>query len=262
MSSSSSLSAARRRRAGGATGNANASRPNPQQATQQASQSTGPAVNPFILIQQHDFKIARIENAIKELMFFKQSIEDTPVTETKQTKKPQNVTSKHTTPTPPAPIEIDEISKMVMDKIDESYDFQVFFNNLEALSAEVTEYRNMVNSQQVYMNALSLTLLKIVDKLNIDLNEVTNVEKKEGESSESQGGVELTISEKIHNAADDDTQSEDNNFEPITFPSKSVTFGEENTVANNGPSYDPNDLSEYTKINEENEDGLAIEPVD
>jgi hypothetical protein len=120
----------------------------------------------------------------------------------------------------------------------------------------------MVNSQQVYMNALSLTLLKIVDKLNIDLNEVTNVEKKEGESSKTQGGVELTISEKIHNAADEDTQSEDNNFEPITFPSKSVIFGEENTVANNGPSYDPNDLSEYTKINEDNEDGLAIEPVD
>jgi hypothetical protein len=261
MSSSSSLSAARRRRAGGATGNVNASRPNPQQATQQASQSTGQAVNPFILIQQHDFKIARIENAIKELMFFKQSIEDTPVTELKQNKKAQNVTSKQEVPTP-APIEIDEISKMVMDKIDESYDFQVFFNNLEALSAEVTEYRNMVNSQQVYMNALSLTLLKIVDKLNIDLNEVTNVEKKEGESSKTQGGVELTISEKIHNAADEDTQSEDNNFEPITFPSKSVIFGEENTVANNGPSYDPNDLSEYTKINEDNEDGLAIEPVD
>jgi len=164
MSSSSSIAAARRRRAGGAGGPTPQSRPVQQQQPTTSSSSTAP-VNPLTVLQQHDIKINKLEQIIQKII--SKDIDSSSL---------KTGSSSSSTPTD---INIDEISDLIMAKVEQQLDLKAFYDNDERLMTEIEGLKGIIQSQQLVINGFNNTLYTIVDKLNITapvLDETNNNE--------------------------------------------------------------------------------------
>ncbi len=181
MSSSSSIAAARRRRAGGAGGPAP---PTPSQAS--SPQAPPTPVNPLVLLQQHHVKINVMEKMIHEISL-KQSALNVSSTNSTGSIAPQ---SQSQTPNPD--LNINELSDLIMNKVEGQLDLKAFYENDERLMNEIEELKTIVQSQQMVINGLNTTLYTIIEKLNISpLHDETNVDEMNKEFVDAETGDDM-----------------------------------------------------------------------
>ena len=159
MSSSSSIAAARRRRAGGAGGPT--PQGNPVQQQQQQQQQTPPTsnapINPFIILQQHQVKINKLEQIIQEIVS-KETGRD--ITSSPNGKESYSSST-------PSDVNINELSDLIMSRVESQLDLKAFYENDERLMNEIEGLKGIIQSQQVVINGFNSTLYTMLDKLNI-----------------------------------------------------------------------------------------------
>jgi hypothetical protein len=159
MSASSSIAAARRRRAGGAGG------PTPQNNTvqqqQQQQQQTPPPsnapINPFIILQQHHIKINKLEQIIQDIVSKETGRDITNSPSAKESSSPST----------PSDVNINELSDLIMSRVESQLDLKTFYENDERLMHEIEGLKGIIQSQQVVINGFNSTLYTMLDKLNI-----------------------------------------------------------------------------------------------
>lgn len=161
MSSSSSIAAARRRRAGGAGGPTPQS--NPVQPQQQTPTPSNAPINPFTILQQHHIKINKLEQIIKGIVS-KETGHDI-------TSRPSAKTSSSSTP---SDVNINELSDLIMSRVEEQLDLKAFYENDERLMNEIEGLKGIIQSQQMVINGFNNTLYTMLDKLNISAPDTTD----------------------------------------------------------------------------------------
>ena len=161
MSSSSSIAAARRRRAGGAGGPTPQS--NPVQPQQQTPPPSNAPINPFTILQQHHIKINKLEQIIKGIVS-KETGHDI-------TSRPSAKTSSSSTP---SDVNINELSDLIMSRVEEQLDLKAFYENDERLMNEIEGLKGIIQSQQMVINGFNNTLYTMLDKLNISAPDTTD----------------------------------------------------------------------------------------
>ena len=166
MSSSSSLAAARRRRVGSQTSvPSQQSKPYPHQSPQQQvkpqnndnNNPTSPTninelPHPLILLRQHNAKINSIEDALRKLISQQQPLSDNG--ETNPTSLRQQ-------------FDLTELSDMIMSRVESTMDFKALYENDERLVTEIENLRKIVESQQITINSLNITLHYIIQNLGL-----------------------------------------------------------------------------------------------
>ena len=183
MSSSSSIAAARRRRAGGAGGPAP---PTPSHASSPQAPST--PINPLVLLQQHHIKINVMEKMIHEISL-KQSTLNVSSTNSNSSTAPQPP-SQSQSPNPD--LNINELTDLIMNKVEGQLDLKAFYENDERLMTEIEELKTIVQSQQMVINGLNTTLYTIIEKLNITpLHDKTGVDEMTKEFVDAETGDEI-----------------------------------------------------------------------
>lgn len=175
MSSSSSIAAARRRRAGGAGGPTPQSKPAQQQSAPTPTPSNAP-INPFTILQQHHVKINKLEQIIQEIVSKETGRDMTSSHTTKES------TSSITSASSAQPdININELSDLIMSRVESQLDLKAFYENDERLMNEIEGLKGIIQSQQIVINGFNNTLYTILDKLNIsapyssDIVDTTNI---------------------------------------------------------------------------------------
>lgn len=164
MSSSSSIAAARRRRAGGTSGptppQTSTSQNRTTEATSQSQTPTG-LINPLVLLQQHHVKITVLEQMINDISL-KQSALNVASTDNSNSIE---------TKIPPTNFNINELSDLIINKVEEQLELKVFYENDEKLMNEIEGLKEIIQSQQMVINGLNNTLYTILGKLNISSND-------------------------------------------------------------------------------------------
>jgi hypothetical protein len=155
MSSSSSIAAARRRRAGGAGGPT--PQGNPVQQQQQTPPPSNAPINPFIILQQHQVKINKLEQIIQEIVS-KETGRD--ITSSPNGKESSSSST-------PSDVNINELSDLIMSRVESQLDLKAFYENDERLMNEIEGLKGIIQSQQVVINGFNSTLYTMLDKLNI-----------------------------------------------------------------------------------------------
>ena len=252
MSSSSSLAAARRRRAGGV--NQPPGRgpipptpgrgPPPQQQNNSVTETQSIPPNPLMILQQHHVKINMLDSLVNKLMSEKEFNRENNNVETFNNTNEINQTQ--------FKFDLNEVTNVIMSKIEEQFDFKVFYDNDEKLGSEIENLNRVVLEQQTTLNSLNKLLYLMISNLKLEVND----EKinSETESQEDDNNVELIVGD-----SDDLKES----IEP-TFP-KTVKI---DLDANEKEEFNPidedqeDDGSKYEAGTEFTEDGLAIPPVD
>lgn len=233
MSSSSSIAAARRRRAGGA-GGPTPSTPSQNGASSHASSPQAPStpVNPLVLLQQHHIKINVMEKMIHEISL-KQSALNVSSTNSSGSIAPQSQSqSKLQSPNPD--LNINELTDLIMNKVEGQLDLKAFYENDERLMTEIEELKTIVQSQQMVINGLNTTLYTIIDKLNISplqdkpsVDEMTR-EFVDAETSDDMIGTfpkSVIINEANNTIKEFIADSMEKNLEVTEYDSKSsITF--------------------------------------
>ena len=153
MSSSSSLAAARRRRVGGAPGPNVPNNSSTKQSNNSSKVSQNKQTNPFILLQKHDIEIFALKQAIKDM---KNNSVNAPLN------VPVQETNNNTN------INIDELSNIVTNNIQNTLDLNAFVENDQQLFTNIEELRSLINSQQLLINELNNTLYYIINNLNLN----------------------------------------------------------------------------------------------
>lgn len=160
MSSSSSLAAARRRRVGSQTPLPSQQSKSPSQQQQQQSSLSNPPTPPvqnilpppLILLQQHNAKINSIEDALRKLISQQQPLSGNG--ETNPTSLRQQ-------------FDLTELSDMIMSRVESTMDFKALYENDERLVTEIENLRKIVESQQITINSLNITLHYIIQNLGL-----------------------------------------------------------------------------------------------
>ena len=159
MSSSSSIAAARRRRAGGAGG------PTPQGNTVQPQTPPTPnaPINPFTILQQHHIKINKLEQIIQEIVSKETGRDITSIPSAKESSSSM-----------PSDVNINELSDLIMSRVEEQLDLKTFYENDERLMNEIEGLKGIIQSQQLVINGFNNTLYTMLDKLNISAPDTTD----------------------------------------------------------------------------------------
>ena len=146
MSSSSSIAAARRRRAGGPPGptppgsNSNSIRPSQNNTPNRQPEPPAGPVNPLVLLQQHHIKITMMEQVLKDLVS-KQELSKNDVSKNAQVSAPVNApvaANRQMTEQPtPSQLNINELSDLIMSRMEAQLDLKAFYDNDEKLMNEI-----------------------------------------------------------------------------------------------------------------------------
>ena len=184
MSSSSSIAAARRRRAGGAGGPTPQSKPTQQQSAPTPTPSNAP-INPFTILQQHHVKINKLEQIIQEIV-------------SKETGR--DMTSSHTTKesassiTPASSaqpdININELSDLIMSRVESQLDLKAFYENDERLMNEIEGLKGIIQSQQIVINGFNNTLYTMLDKLHISVPDSVEIDQQSVSSANEEVSID------------------------------------------------------------------------
>ena len=170
MSSSSSIAAARRRRAGGAGG------PTPQSnpVQQQTPPPSNAPINPFTILQQHHIKINKLEQIIQEIVSKEtgRDITNRPI-------------AKESSPSTPSDMNINELSDLIISRVEEQLDLKAFYENDERLMNEIEGLKGIIQSQQMVINGFNNTLYTMLEKLNISAPDTTDTSNTDEETNSS-----------------------------------------------------------------------------
>jgi hypothetical protein len=213
MSSSSSIAAARRRRAGGPPGptppGSNSSRPSQNNPpTSQQEPPSGP-LNPLMILQQHHIKINTIEKLVTDLASKQEFITRDITT------KIDNTTQALTTQTqmPSSQLDINELSDLVMSKVEGQMDLKAFYDNDSKLMEELEELKKTVQSQQLVINGMNTTLFTLITRLdtytaNKEAEEKAKKEAEEKAKKEAEEKAKKEAEEKAKKAAEEKAKKE------------------------------------------------------
>ena len=239
MSSSSSIAAARRRRAGGPPGptppGSNANRP-PQNNTpnRQPEPPAGP-INPLMLLQQHHIKITMMEQVLKDLVS-KQELSKNDVSKNAQVSAPAMAANRQMTEQSlPSQLNINELSDLIMSRMEAQLDLKAFYDNDEKLMNEIEELKAVVQSQQLVINSLNTAVFSLISKLNVSVpTNVINSDVDADATSDVDASVDAEV-DGVFKSEVDTNSSEDLNSTNVmetltpTFP-KSVMINETNNT--------------------------------
>ena len=200
MSSSSSIAAARRRRAGGPPGptppGSNSNRP-PQNNTpnRQPEPPAGP-INPLILLQQHHIKITMMEQVLKDLVS-KQELSKNDVSKnaqvSAQVNPPSMAANRQMTEQPtPSQLNINELSDLIMSRMEAQLDLKAFYENDEKLMTEIEELKSVVQSQQMVINSLNTAVFSLISKLNVSIptNIVSELDADDADAADGNATID------------------------------------------------------------------------
>ena len=174
MSSSSSIAAARRRRAGGPPGpqppGSTSNRPS-QNNVNNTPESPASPINPLMLLQQHHAKITSIDQVLQDIVKNQDVLNNDILTINTKITTPDvngiNSSENMIMSTANSQINVDEISDLVMSRVEGQLDLKAFYDNDEKLMNEIESLKTVVQSQQLVINGLSTTLHSILTKLDI-----------------------------------------------------------------------------------------------
>lgn len=184
MSSSSSIAAARRRRAGGAGGPTPQSKPAQQQSAPTPTPSNAP-INPFTILQQHHVKINKLEQIIQELVSKETGRDMTSSHTTKES------TSSITSASSAQPdININELSDLIMSRVEEQLDLKAFYENDERLMNEIEGLKGIIQSQQIVINGFNNTLYTMLDKLHISVPDSVEIDQQSVSSANEEASID------------------------------------------------------------------------
>lgn len=234
MSSSSSIAAARRRRAGGPPGptppGSNANRP-PQNNTpnRQPEPPAGP-VNPLVLLQQHHIKITMMEQVLKDLVS-KQELSKNDASKNAQVSAPAITANRQMTEqSTPSQLNINELSDLIMSRMEAQLDLKAFYDNDEKLLNEIEELKSVVQSQQMVINSLNSAVFSLISKLNVSVPNVINsdVDADDNVTSDVDASVDAEVDGVFKSEVDTNSSNVRETLTP-TFP-KSVMINETNNT--------------------------------
>ena len=184
MSSSSSIAAARRRRAGGAGGPTPQSKPAQQQSAPTPTPSNAP-INPFTILQQHHVKINKLEQIIQELVSKETGRDMTSSHTTKES------TSSITSASSAQPdININELSDLIMSRVESQLDLKAFYENDERLMNEIEGLKGIIQSQQIVINGFNNTLYTMLDKLHISVPDSVEIDQQSVSSANEEVSID------------------------------------------------------------------------
>ena len=245
MSSSSSIAAARRRRAGGPPG------PTPPGSTSRPSQNNTPnrqpeppagPINPLVLLQQHHIKITMMEQVLKDLVS-KQELSKNDVSKnaqvSTQVNAPVMAANRQMTEQPtPSQLNINELSDLIMSRMEAQLDFKAFYENDEKLMNEIEELKTVVQSQQMVINSLNSAVFSLITKLNVSVptNIMSELDTTSADNDESVDAANANADDEVGSVFKSEVDaSQDLNTSNVregltpTFP-KSVMINETNNT--------------------------------
>ena len=242
MSSSSSIAAARRRRAGGPPGptppGSNSSRPSPNNTPNRQPEPPAGPINPLMLLQQHHIKITMMEQVLKDLVS-KQELSKNDVSKNAQVNA-QSMAANHQMTEQPTPsqLNINELSDLIMSRMEAQLDLKAFYENDEKLMNEIEELKAVVQSQQMVINSLNTAVFSLISKLNVSVP--TNVINSDADADTTSDDADHDASvdaevDGVFKSEVDTNSSEDLNSTNVretltpTF-SKSVMINETNNT--------------------------------
>ena len=184
MSSSSSIAAARRRRAGGAGGPTPQSKPTQQQSAPTPTPSNAP-INPFTIRQQHHVKINKLEQIIQELVSKETGRDMTSSHTTKE-----SVSSITSASSAQPDININELSDLIMSRVESQLDLKAFYENDERLMNEIEGLKGIIQSQQIVINGFNNTLYTMLDKLHISVPDSVEIDRQSVSSANEEVSID------------------------------------------------------------------------
>ena len=266
MSSSSSLAAARRRRVGSQTvasapqsgrgPTPGRGMPPPQLTKESVPDNSRMPPNPLMILQQHHIKINMLDEQIKQIL----NNQNISTLNSSPTLSPENISNDNLEENVivQQKINLDEITELLMVRIEDQLDLKVFYDNDQKLAEQVDELNKIIIQQQTTMNNLNKLLYFIIHNLKLDFQEEsTGTEEKEILDEENsllaENSVNVIIGEHIENDSDELMITQQPTF------TKAVRIDLE---SNEVTSFDSETESNYEPGTEFTEDGLAIPPVD
>lgn len=231
MSSSSSIAAARRRRAGGPPGptppGSNSSRPSQNNTPNRQPEPPAGPVNPLVLLQQHHIKITMMEQVLKDLVS-KQELSKNDVSKNAQVNAPAMAANRQMTEQSlPSQLNINELSDLIMSRMEAQLDFKAFYENDEKLMTEIEELKAVVQSQQMVINSLNAAVFSLISKLNVSVP--TNVVSELDADATSDIDADDAEVDGVFKAEVDTNSSNIRENLTPTFP-KSVMINETNNT--------------------------------
>ena len=138
-----------------------------------------------MLLQQHHAKITSIDQVLQDIVKNKDVLNNDII----------SINTKITTPvvnginssenmimsTANSQINVDEISDLVMSRVEGQLDLKAFYDNDEKLINEIESLKTVVQSKQLVINGLSTTLHSILTKLDLIMNSTEEKAKREAE---------------------------------------------------------------------------------
>ena len=213
MSSSSSIAAARRRRAGGPPGpqppSSTSNRPS-QNNSDNTPQSQASPINPLMLLQQHHAKITSIDQVLQDIVKNQDVLNNDILTINTKITTPVvngiNSSENMIMSTANSQINVDEISDLVMSRVEGQLDLKAFYDNDEKLMNEIESLKTVVQSQQLVINGLSTTLHSILTKLDLIMS---STEEKANVEAAAKAKREANEKAKVEAAAKAKSEAEE-----------------------------------------------------
>lgn len=236
MSSSSSIAAARRRRAGGPPGptppGSNSSRPSPNNTPNRQPEPPAGPINPLMLLQQHHIKITMMEQVLKDLVS-KQELSKNDVSKnaqvSAQVNPPSMAANRQMTEQPtPSQLNINELSDLIMSRMEAQLDLKAFYENDEKLMTEIEELKAVVQSQQMVINSLNTAVFSLITKLNVSVPTNIVSELDAEHDADHDGSIDAEVDGVFKTEVDTNSSNVRETLTP-TFP-KSVMINETNNT--------------------------------
>jgi hypothetical protein len=237
MSSSSSIAAARRRRAGGPPGptppGSNSSRPSPNNTPNRQPEPPAGPINPLMLLQQHHIKITMMEQVLKDLVS-KQELSKNDVSKnaqvSAQVNAPAMAANRQMTEQPtPSQLNINELSDLIMSRMEAQLDLKAFYDNDEKLMTEIEELKAVVQSQQMVINSLNTAVFSLISKLNVSVpTNVINSDADADHDADHDGSIDAEVDGVFKTEVETNSSNVRETLTP-TF-SKSVMINETNNT--------------------------------
>ena len=232
MSSSSSIAAARRRRAGGPPGptppGSNSSRPSPNNTPNRQPEPPAGPINPLMLLQQHHIKITMMEQVLKDLVS-KQELSKNDVSKNAQVNAPSMAANRQMTEQSlPSQLNINELSDLIMSRMEAQLDLKAFYENDEKLMTEIEELKAVVQSQQMVINSLNTAVFSLITKLNVSVPTNIVSELDADHDADHDGSIDAEVDGVFKTEVETNSSNVRETLTP-TF-SKSVMINETNNT--------------------------------
>ena len=184
MSSNAALSAARRRRVGQPQVSNNQQTSSNNSQPKQQNNVVPKPTTPIEILKQHQNRIQSLETEITNL--------------------------KETTNDP------NEIYSNILSYVTEQFDFKAFQDNLDNVVIDFEKMRELIISQQVYLNNLNINVMEIMSKMKIEQEQAEDETTKQVEEQSEEQVVEQ-VEEQLVEPVEDKGEElvEDKGEEPV-----------------------------------------------